>query len=263
MGDPVLCVWSHCWLDLGTSKAACESHRGPQGPCRKTLPAVVEGGCGEMHGGDSGELSVSQEGQWGKPWVSRNLEAERRCSKRDGEGRGKRSSCRYDRDPDNWVTVGLTLRWACFGGHTHCCGIQNNLSGLLEALMSWHPEFLYFQSVFPIALPALGQIPFVCIPWRLSWWLSGKESPANAGDAGSVPGSERSPGEGNGNLLLLPGKSHGQRSLVGSIGSQKSPTRLSDWTTTKTNIPYNLKKAETKIYFAGFVWKLIRTIHRK
>ena len=30
-------------------------------------------------------------------------------------------------------------------------------------------------------------------------WLSGKESPANAGDAGLIPGSERSLGEGNGN----------------------------------------------------------------
>ena len=28
-----------------------------------------------------------------------------------------------------------------------------------------------------------------------------KKSPANAGDAGSVPGSGRSPGEGNGNPL--------------------------------------------------------------
>ena len=28
-----------------------------------------------------------------------------------------------------------------------------------------------------------------------------KTPPANAGDAGSVPGSGRSPGEGNGNLL--------------------------------------------------------------
>ena len=28
-----------------------------------------------------------------------------------------------------------------------------------------------------------------------------KNLPANAGDAGSVPGSGRSPGEGNGNLL--------------------------------------------------------------
>ena len=29
----------------------------------------------------------------------------------------------------------------------------------------------------------------------------GKESACNAGDLGSIPGSERSPGEGNGNLL--------------------------------------------------------------
>ena len=28
-----------------------------------------------------------------------------------------------------------------------------------------------------------------------------KNPPANAGDAGSIPGLERSPGEGNGNLL--------------------------------------------------------------
>ena len=44
--------------------------------------------------------------------------------------------------------------------------------------------------------------------------------PANAGDArdmGSSPGSGRSLGEGNGNPtpVFLPGKSHGQRSLVG------------------------------------------------
>ena len=32
-------------------------------------------------------------------------------------------------------------------------------------------------------------------------WLHGKESPADAGDMGSVPGSGRSPGEGNGNTL--------------------------------------------------------------
>ena len=29
-------------------------------------------------------------------------------------------------------------------------------------------------------------------------WLSGKESACKAGDSGSIPGSERSPGEGNG-----------------------------------------------------------------
>ena len=44
-----------------------------------------------------------------------------------------------------------------------------------------------------------------------------KNLPANVGDAedmNSIPGSGRSPGVGNGNLLLLE-KSHGQRSLPG------------------------------------------------
>ena len=35
----------------------------------------------------------------------------------------------------------------------------------------------------------------------LLWWLSCKETPANAGDMGSVPESGRSPGGGNGNPL--------------------------------------------------------------
>jgi len=55
-------------------------------------------------------------------------------------------------------------------------------------------------------------------------WLStaislesvGKESACKAGDPGSIPGSGKSPGEGN--LLLtpvfLPRESHGQRSLT-------------------------------------------------
>ena len=49
----------------------------------------------------------------------------------------------------------------------------------------------------------------------------------NVGDPGSIPGSGRSPGEGNGTtLVFLPGKSHGQRSLV-VHGVAKSETRLS------------------------------------
>ena len=35
----------------------------------------------------------------------------------------------------------------------------------------------------------------------LPWWLSGKESACNAGAVGSIPGSGRSSGEGNGNPL--------------------------------------------------------------
>ena len=49
--------------------------------------------------------------------------------------------------------------------------------------------------------------------WGLLQWLSSKESVRNAGDEGSIPGSGRSPEEGNDNSLL-PGKSHGQRSTV-------------------------------------------------
>ena len=53
------------------------------------------------------------------------------------------------------------------------------------------------------------------------WWLRGKESTCHAGETGLIPGSEISPGEGNGNLLL-PGKSHGQGNLVGySLKGQK------------------------------------------
>ena len=55
-----------------------------------------------------------------------------------------------------------------------------------------------------------------------------KNLPVNAGDAGLIPGLGRSPGEGNDNPLqdFLPGRSHGQRSLVGymSVGSQKLDT---------------------------------------
>ena len=46
-----------------------------------------------------------------------------------------------------------------------------------------------------------------------------KKSVCNAGDMGLIPGLGRYPGKGNGKWqptpIFLPGKSHGQRSLVG------------------------------------------------
>ena len=66
-----------------------------------------------------------------------------------------------------------------------------------------------------------------------------KVSSWNVGDPDSIPGSGRYPGEGNGNPIqysqstpvFLPGKSHGQRSLVGYTPlGRKSWTRLSDFT---------------------------------
>ena len=60
----------------------------------------------------------------------------------------------------------------------------------------------------------------------LHWRLSSKEPTCNAGDAedtGSIPGSGRPPGGGNGNpLQFFPGESHGQRSLGGSTVHKES-----------------------------------------
>ena len=95
-----------------------------------------------------------------------------------------------------------------------------------------------------------------CQPLYAAIGSDGKASVYNAGDLGLIPGSGRSAGEGNGNPLqyyylenpmerslvgtihwrrkwqstpvLLPGKSHGQRSLVGSTGSQRV---RHDWAT--------------------------------
>ena len=57
---------------------------------------------------------------------------------------------------------------------------------------------------------------YVCWCWGLPWWRSGKDSASNAGAAGdvcSIPGSWRRAWQPT--PVLLPGDSHGQRSLVG------------------------------------------------
>ena len=87
-------------------------------------------------------------------------------------------------------------------------GISNVLL-LLCVHLHWEiwTIFVFTFSIFIIYLSVYG----------LPWWLSGKESACNAGDAGSIPGSGRSPGEGNWlpTPVFLPGESHGQRSLAG------------------------------------------------
>ena len=75
------------------------------------------------------------------------------------------------------------------------------------------------------------------LPWTFPNGSVVKNLPANAGDMGSIHGSGRSPGEGNGNPLQYsclgkpwteePGR------LQFMAGSQKNQTQLSDWTTTK------------------------------
>ena len=63
--------------------------------------------------------------------------------------------------------------------------------------------------------------------------LHGKESPCNAGDLGSIPGTERSQGEGNANPLQYsclgnPMDGGARQTIV--HGFAKSQTRLSDFT---------------------------------
>ena len=61
--------------------------------------------------------------------------------------------------------------------------------------------------------------------------------PANAGDMGSIPASERSPGEGNGNPLqysCLENPIEGGAWWAAVHGVAKSQTRLSEFTFTFT-----------------------------
>ena len=65
-----------------------------------------------------------------------------------------------------------------------------------------------------------------CTLWGFPCSSAGKESACNVGDLASIPGSGRSPGEGNGNpLQFWPGESSG----LYSPWVTKSQTRLSDF----------------------------------
>ena len=75
---------------------------------------------------------------------------------------------------------------------------------------------------------------FVCITPDCPRWLSGEEPTCRAGDAGSIPGSGRSPQRRQWlpTPVVLSGKSHGQRSLTGY-----SPGGSKEWDTTTQQQP--------------------------
>ena len=75
----------------------------------------------------------------------------------------------------------------------------------------------------------------------------GKASVYNAGDLGSIPGSGRSPGEGNGNPLqysCLENPMDGRAWLATVHGVTKSRTRLSDFTSEVNNDADDIIEAE-------------------
>ena len=92
-----------------------------------------------------------------------------------------------------------------------------------ERLPSWVHSFIH-------------NVHLVNIHWAsATWGFPGgsvvKNLPSNAGDAGSIPGSGRSPGEGNSNLLQYSWLGNPMDRGAGgfqSMGSQKSRTQLSD-----------------------------------
>ena len=71
-----------------------------------------------------------------------------------------------------------------------------SLSKLQEMVNGWKPGVLQFtrlQGVGHDSATEQQQQQFIFIK-GLPWWLSGKELTCNAGDAGSIPRLERSPG---------------------------------------------------------------------
>ena len=97
---------------------------------------------------------------------------------------------------------------------------------------------------------------YICV--GLPWCLSGKESTCNSGDAGLIPGSGRSPGEGNGNPLKYSclGNPMNRRAWRATEnGMAKSHTRLSDQTTATRNMHILVAPSQLKIiYLKGTSW---------
>ena len=123
-------------------------------------------------------------------------------------------------------------------------------------LILCHP--LYLLPPIPPSIRVFSSESTLCIRWPKYWnfsfsispsneylgliyfridWLDGgsgvKVSACNAGDLGSIPGSGRSPGEGNGNPLqysCLENPMDGGAWSASVHGVTKSQTRLSDFT---------------------------------
>ena len=79
-----------------------------------------------------------------------------------------------------------------------------------------------------------------------------KESACNAGDPGLIPGSGRSPGEGNG-FPLLPGEFHGWRNLAGCSPWDHKEADMTVWLT--FTFHFHLKR--TVVYLAVIVCRSI------
>ena len=82
--------------------------------------------------------------------------------------------------------------------------------------MHAHNSLLHEYSTTCLCTIERDVFPLVFGVWGFPGGSDGKASACNVGDPGSIPGSRRSPGEKmQPTPVLLPGKFHGWRSLVG------------------------------------------------
>ena len=84
-----------------------------------------------------------------------------------------------------------------------------------DPITSWQIDGETMETVTDFILGAPKSLQMVTAAMKLKSSV-GKSSACNVGDPGSIPGSGRSPGEGNSNTpVFLLGESQGWRSLVG------------------------------------------------
>ena len=90
--------------------------------------------------------------------------------------------------------------------------------------------------------------------WKGRHGSDGKESACTVGDPGSIPGSGRSPEEGNGNILqlFLPWEFHGQSILVGYSPRGCKESNMTEWYTTnkqdRGRIPLSIPGLQASLF---------------
>ena len=113
-----------------------------------------------------------------------------------------------------WFISGQKVRadrWKCATVHA----VAKSWTRLKRLSTHMRPDFCLLSFVSKLSIVRI--ICMLQVFWGFPCGSMGKESACSAGDTGdmgSIPGSGRLPGEGNGNPLNCLKKPHGQRSLV-------------------------------------------------
>ena len=98
----------------------------------------------------------------------------------------------------------------------------------------------------------------LCLSW-VPWWLSGKESGCQAGERGPITGLVGFPWRKKWQPapVFLPGKSHGQRGLVGFSPQGRRHLHTTEWLNSSNVASSNLSFSHltTLVLSVTFVWE--------